>query len=147
MELKLTGAGSHARRFEVISSLFNNSHVLALVCEKLAVGKVDSIACILRRHPGLTTLHDPPHLAGQRIHYVMVFHFDREETPKRSLMRSRAWTDLSTKSSQTISVEAKRRSKKKAERVFDVAKKAFESGNIDEIWIEVTAEKLMGFMN
>lgn len=76
----------------------------------------------------------------------MVFHFDRDGTPKKSLMRSRAWTDLSTRSSQTMSVEAKKRSKEKADRVFDVAKKAFESGNPDEIQNEVMAEVLMEFM-
>jgi len=128
MELRFTGASSHARRFELV------------------VGKVDSIADILRRHPGLTTLRDPPHLVGERIHYAMVFHFDQEGTPARSLMRSRAWTDLCIKPDQTRSAEAKRRSKEKAEGVFDVAKKAFESGNPDEIRNEVTVDALMEFM-
>lgn len=113
---------------------------------KLAVGKVDSIADILRRHPGLTTLRDPPHLAGERIHYAMVFHFDREGTPKRSLMRSRAWTDLSLKPDQTKSAEAKRRSRAKAAGVFDVAKEAFKSGNPDELRDEVTADVMMELM-
>ena len=113
---------------------------------KLAVGKVDSIADILKRHPGLTTLRDPPHLAGQRIHYAMVFHFDREGTPKRSLMRSRAWTDLSLKPDRMKSDEAKRRSKVKAEGIFDMVKEAFESGDPDEIRDEVTADMLMDAM-
>ena len=76
----------------------------------------------------------------------MVFHFDRDGTPKRSLMRSRAWTDLSIKPDRPKSVEVKGWSKQKAEGVFDVAKKAFESGNPDEIRHEVTADMLMGFM-
>ena len=62
-------------------------------------------------------------------------------------MRSRAWTDFSTKPNQTISVEAKRWSKEKVERVFGVAKKAFESGNPNEVRNEVTAEVLMEFMS
>jgi len=41
------------------------------------------------------------------------------------------------------SEEVKKRSKEKAEEVFDVAKKAFESGNLDEIRDEVTAEMLI----
>lgn len=150
MELKFTGESSHARRFEVPISLSTDSHVLGLTYKtftKLIVGKVDSIADILRRHPGLTTLRDPPHLAGQRTHYAMVFHFDQDGAPKRILMRSRAWTDLSTKPSQTMSMEAKKRSREKAEKVFDVAKKAFESGNPDEIRNEVMAEVLMEFMS
>ena len=61
-------------------------------------------------------------------------------------MRSRAWTDLSIAPEQTRSEEAKRRSKEKAEEIFDVAKKAFESGNPDEIRDEVTVDALMEFM-
>lgn len=113
---------------------------------KLVVSKVDTIADILRRHPGLTTLRDPPHLAGQRIHYAMVFHFDQDGAPKRSLMRSRAWTDLTIKPDRSVSSEAKRRSKERAEGVFEVAKKAFESGDPDKIRDEVTAEMVREFM-
>jgi len=58
-------------------------------------------------------------------------------------MRSRAWTDLSIKPGQTKSADAKKWSKERAEEVFDVAKKAFESGNPDEIRDEVTADMLM----
>jgi len=61
-------------------------------------------------------------------------------------MRSRAWTDLSVRSGQTRSEEAKRRSKEKAERIFDVAKKAFESGNPDEIRGDVAVDMLMELM-
>ena len=121
-------------------------HRLTKMFTQLIVGKVDSIVDILRQHPRLTTLHDPPHLVGQRIHYAMVFHFDQDGAPKWSLVRSRAWTDLSIKLGQTKSAEAKRQSKKKAEEVFDVAKKAFESGNPDKIRDEVTAEILMELM-
>ena len=95
----------------------------------------------------MTTLRDPPHLVGQRIHYTMVFNFDEDGgSPKRSFMRSRAWTDLSIKPGQTKSEEAKEWSKERAEEVFSVAKEAFKSGNPDEIRDEVTAEMLMELM-
>ena len=148
MELKFTGASSHARRFEVPSPL-NDLHILVLIWRtvtKLVVDKVDSIADILRRHPGLTTLRDPPHLAGQRVHYAMVFHFDREGTPKRSLMRSRAWTDLSIRPDHPKNVKVKKRSKVEAEGIFNVAKMVFDSDNPDEIRDKVTADMLMEFM-
>jgi len=61
-------------------------------------------------------------------------------------MRSRAWTDLSIKPDRPKGVEVKKRSKEKAEGIFDVAKKAFESSNPDEIRDEVTADMLMEFM-
>ena len=61
-------------------------------------------------------------------------------------MGSRAWTDLSATADQTRSAEAKRRSKERAAEIFDVAKKAFESGDPDEIRDEVTAEALMELM-
>jgi len=130
MELRFTGASSHARRFELVDS------------------KIECIADILKQHPGLTTLRDPPHLVGKRIHYAMVFHFDQlgDGAPRRSLMRSRAWTDLSVRPDQMKSAEAKKRSREKAEEVFDVAKRAFDSGNPDEIREEMTAEMLMQLM-
>jgi len=62
-------------------------------------------------------------------------------------MRSRAWTDLSVKIVRMESAEAKRRSKERAKGIFDVAKKAFESGNPDEIRDEVAAEMLMELMS
>lgn len=130
MEFNFTGASSHARRFE------------------LAVCKVDSIANILRRHAGagLTTLCDPPHLVGKRLHSAMAFHFNRDGIPKRTLMGSQAWSDVSLGTNQTRSAEAKRRSKEKAAEIFDVAKKAFETGDPDEIRDEVIAEALMELM-
>lgn len=59
----------------------------------------------------------------------MLFHLDQDYAPKRSLLNSRTWTDLSIKSSQIKIAGAKRRSEKNAEEAFDVARKASEGGS------------------
>jgi len=125
MELRFTGDSSHPRKFELV------------------VAKVKSIEEILKDEPKLTTLRDPPHLVGERIHYTVIFHFDQEGTPERSFVRSRAWTDLTINTPDQRpppSESEKRLSRKKAEEVFEVAKEAFKSGSPDEIRSKIEAE-------
>lgn len=86
---------------------------------------------ILERQPNLKVLRDPPSLVGQRVRYVLLFHYDPENAAvARCKVRALAWTDPSLTSRAPIDKEVSRRG---AEGVFIVAKIDFEKNDPNEL--------------